>query len=142
MPSNALQSQGMEIRIGSSGSPVTYTKISEVVSIQGPGGNAQVIDITNLSSAAIEKTMGLPDEGQVTLDLNYVPSDTQQAALRTARANQTKTPFRIAFPDGDDTVWDFFAYVLGFSVSAAVNSAVKASITLEVTGAVEEGTDS
>lgn len=140
MPSNAIPSQGTEIRIGS-GSPVVYTKISEVGDIQGPGGNAQVIDITNLSSTAIEKTMGLPDEGQVTLGLNFVPSDVQQLALRTARKNQTKTPFQISFPDGDGTVWNFYAYVLNFSVNTAVNAAIKASVTLEITGDIEEDTE-
>lgn len=138
MSTNALSSQGIQIAIGS-GSPVTYNKIPEVKTFNGPGGAGQVLDGTDLDSVAMEKIMGLPDEGQLTIDINYLPDDTYHAALRTARANQTLTPFKITFTDDSPaTVWTFNGYVTGFTVTGGVNSVVTASVTIEITGAITE----
>ena len=133
----ALPAQGMKLGIGS-GSPIAYNDIPEVVSFNGPGGAGQVIDVTNLSSTAIEKIMGLPDEGQFGFEINYVPLNTYHAALRTARNNKTLTRFKLTFTDTGAMEWTFYAYVTGFTVSGGVNAPVKASVTLEITGAVVE----
>jgi hypothetical protein len=137
MQSNALPSQGMKVGIGS-GSPLTYNDIPEVVSFSGPGGSGQVIDVTNLASTAIEKVMGLPDEGQLSFEINYVPTNTYHAALRTARANKTLTKFKLTFTDVGAMEWTFSAYVTGFTVSGGVNATVKASVTLEISGSIVE----
>jgi hypothetical protein len=137
MSVNALPSQGLELKIGS-GSPIAYTAIKEVVSFSGPGGAGQVIDVTDLSSSAIEKIMGLPDEGQLSFEINYIPTDTQHIALRTARANQTLTPFNLVFPDTGNMTWAFSGFVTNFSISGGVNAAVKASVTIDISGAVTE----
>ena len=134
---NALPAQDTEIQIGS-GSPVTYNKIPEVKTFNGPGGSAQVIDVTDLSSSAMEKLMGLADEGQLGFQINYIPANTYHAALRTARDNRTLTNFKMIFPDTGETTWTFTAYVTGFSVSGGVNGAILADVTLEITGAISE----
>lgn len=138
MSSSALQSQGMTIAISDEASPEVYTTIAEVMSIDGPGGSASVIDVTDLSSTAKEKRAGLQDEGQVTFEINYIPTDTQHALLRTVRTAATVRSFRIFFTDSPQTTWTFDALVLGFSVSNSVDDVTKASVTLEVTGAVVE----
>lgn len=137
MSVNALPSQGTLLKIGS-GSPTAYNTIPEVISFNGPGGAGQVIDSTDLSSTAIEKVMGLPDEGQLSFEINYLPTNTYHAALRTARANQTATPFKIVFPDTGETEWTFTGFVTNFTISLGVNSQVKASVTIEISGAITE----
>lgn len=137
MSSNALTSQGITLGIGS-GSPVTYTDIPEIVSFNGPGGAGNVIDVTDLDSTAMEKIMGLPDEGQLSFDINYIPDNAQHAALRTARANQTRTQFKMTFTDTGATEWTFYGYVTGFSVTGGVNSPLRASVTIEIDGAISE----
>lgn len=130
---NALTSQGITVGIGS-GSPVSYSDIPEIKTFNGPGGAGQVIDVTDLDSSAMEKIMGLPDEGQLTFDINYIPDNAVHASLRTARDNQTLTPFKITFTDDSATEWTFNAYVTGFTVTGGVNAALNASVTLEITG--------
>lgn len=137
MSINAIEAQGIDLKIGA-GSPVTYTEIPEIVSFNGPGGAAAVIDVTDLSSSAMEKKMGLRDEGQLSFEMNYIPDNTQHAALRTARANRTLTPFQIILTDVSTTTWVFNAYVTGFTIQGAVNNVVKASVTLEITGVISE----
>jgi predicted secreted protein len=137
MSSNAIEAQGIVIQRGEGSGP-TYTTIPEVKSFTGPGGSASVIDVTDLSSAAKEKRMGLADEGQLQLTINYLPDNEVHQDLRADRAARTRTPFRIVFTDDNVTQWDFDAFVTGFSVSGAVDGVVEAQVTLEITGAISE----
>lgn len=139
MSSQALEAQGMELRIGNGASPEVFTAISEISTFSGPGGAATVIDVTDLSSLAKEKRMGLADEGQLSFTINYIPNDTQHALLRTQRANRQETNFKLIFTDDSPaTTWSFAAFVTGFSVTAAVDGVVQANVTLEITGAISE----
>lgn len=139
MSSQALEAQGMELRIGNGASPEVFTAISEISTFSGPGGAATVIDVTDLSSLAKEKRMGLADEGQLSFTINYIPNDTQHALLRTQRANRQETNFKLIFTDDSpSTTWSFAAFVTGFSVTAAVDGVVQANVTLEITGAISE----
>jgi predicted secreted protein len=132
---NAINSQNTLFKRGDGGSPETFVAVSEVVKIGGPSGSASIIDVTHLTSTAREKVLGLADEGQITLDLNYIPNDTQQANLRTDRANKSLRNFQIVIPTPAQTI-SFAAYVTGFSLDFAVDAKVACSITLEITGAV------
>jgi hypothetical protein len=138
MSSNALDSQGVVISYKSVDSPITYTAIPEVSNIQGPGGQANEIDVTDLDSTAKEFRMGLQDEGSITLDIMYIPGNAAHAALRAARAAQALTGFQIAFTDSPVTLWQFNGFVLGFEISNSVDDVTKASVTIRVSGAVTE----
>ncbi len=137
MSSNAIKAQGTELQLGA-GSPLQYTKIAEINSFNGPGGNVSVIDVTDLSSDAKEKLAGLNDNGQLSFECNLVPTNTQHAALREAKENGTTISAKIIFTDTGTTEWTFNAIVTGFSVSGAVDGVVKASVTLEISGEITE----
>jgi hypothetical protein len=137
MSSNAIESQGMKIQRGS-GEPLVFVDIPEVKQFTGPGGSASIIDVTDLASLAKEKRMGLADEGQLQLTINYIPDNEVHQDLRADRAARTRTDFRIVFTDGSQTQWDFQAFVTGFSVSGGVDGVIEAQVTLEITGAIEE----
>lgn len=136
MPS-AIESQGIVVSV-TVGSPTNMSAIGNVVGFSGPGGSANVIDITNLSSLAKEKLMGLPDEGQFTMDINYDPDNASHILLRNARKTRTRCEFRVTLTDTTATNLTFWGYVLGFAITAAVDQQVKASITIEIDGAVAE----
>lgn len=139
MSSNALESQGTVLKISDeTSSPWTYAAIAEVREFTGPGGSAAVIDVSDLDSTFREKRMGLPDEGQLSFVINYIPSDTEHALLRTQRAARALTYFQIDFTDSPTTTWTFSGYVLEFSVSGSVDETVLANVTIEITGAITE----
>lgn len=137
--SAALDSQGMTLSSGDSASPEVFTAITEIGSIDGPGGQANEIDVTDLSSAAKEFRQGLQDEGDVTCEFNFIPQNTQHALLRSDRAAQTLRNYRITFTDSPATTWTFLAFVKGLSISNSVDDVTKASLTLRVTGAITVG---
>ena len=132
----AIQSQGVVLYVTDGGSPTEYTAIPNVTDFSGPGGQASVIDISNLDSLAREKMMGLADEGQLTFNLNWDPDSTVHQRLNTLRKNRTKAEFKIALTDATPTNATFFGYVLGVQLTAGVDAAVKAAVTVEIDGPV------
>lgn len=136
MTVKAIQSQGVVIQVTDGGSPTEYQTVPNVTDFNGPGGQASVIDVSNLASTAREKMMGLADEGQVTLTLNWDPDDIVHQLLRTLRTNRTRAEFKVTLTDGTPAVATFGGYVLGVALSGSVDQAVKAAITIEVDGSV------
>lgn len=117
-----------------------YKAIGEITDFSGPGGSAAVIDTSSLDSTRREKLMGLPDEGQVTFSMNYVPGNAGQIAFRAARSSRAETNFIIVYSNAtaialptNDT---FAGFALEFSKTGAVDDKMTASATVEITGEV------
>ena len=135
MSSTAITAQGIAIaRFGTT----AFEAIANVVSFQGPGGQAAVIDVTNLASVSKEKRVGMRDEGQLTLTLHYNPDDLVHQGLRTDRANRIRRQFKITFTDTNPAIWTFYGYVTQFSVQGGVDAVVQASVTIEIDGEITE----
>lgn len=134
--SNAIETQGVQIQRGNGAASEIFTTIAEITDFDGPGGSASEIDTTSLDSTAREFLMGLKDEGQFTFNCNLVPSDTAQTGLRTDRDNRTLRNFKVILTDASSTTLTFSAYVMGFSISGAVDDKIGASVTLRISGAV------
>ena len=134
----AFNTQGTTIAIyDATTSPITNNPVGSIVSFSGPGGSAAVIPASNLSSTAVEKVMGLPDEGQFTMEVQLDNGDTNgQVALRTARANRTLLGVRITFSDSPQATATFSCYCTQFQVAGGTDALTTASITLEITGAI------
>lgn len=109
--------------------------IGGAISIGGPSGSAPVIDVSHLTSTGAEKLMGLLDEGQISIECNFLPTDAGQIACRVARLARTAYETIITFSDANTATFD--AYCTGFAVSAGVNAQLKLTITLEITGTVD-----
>jgi len=136
----ALESQGVVINVGTADSPSAYHAVGSVISFSGPGGSASVIDTTTLASTAKEKMMGLPDEGEFTMEVLVDNTDTNgQVALKTARTNRTLKYFKVVLTDSPQTYGKFTGYVLGYAINGSVDNVVKASITIAIDGAVTWG---
>ena len=125
----AFESQGIVIKWNG-------TAIGEVISIGGPSGSAPVIDVSNLASTGAEKLMGLLDEGQITLELNWLPANPAQVALKADRLSRTSRVVQIYLVDTSGTILTMNAYCTGMAIAAGVNTQLKGTITLEIDGNV------
>lgn len=133
MTSTAIVTQGLTIaRMGTS----AFETIPNIKSFQGLGGQAQVIDVTNLSSTAKEKRIGLRDEGELSITLDFDPDDTVQEGLRTDRANRTRQQFKITFTDTTPTTATFYGYVNQFGIQGGVDAVIEASVSIVIDGDV------
>ncbi|WP_109994948.1 phage tail tube protein [Salinisphaera sp. LB1] len=135
----AIRTQGIILEISDASGTGTYSKVAEVTGFDGPNGSTNVIDATSLDSQFAEKIGGLRDSGQVSVDLNFVPGDTSQQAVRDAYGDAEKRDFRITLTDVDQTTIEFSALVTEFSISASADDKVTASTTLEITGGLTWG---
>jgi hypothetical protein len=129
----AIESYGTVVKFGT-GSPLEM--VGEVISISGPGGSTGMIDTTHLASAAKEKLPDLRDEGQLTLECNFLPDDNGQNACRSARAGRDLGTCEIEFANSPADTATFSCYCTGFSISGGVGQQKRVTITLEITGAV------
>lgn len=132
---NAIETQGFTFGVSVTGtSPITYTAVGEVTSFNGFDGAAAEIDVTHLQSAAKEFLMGLQDFGNFTIECNYLPADTGQDLLRSAKASRDLHYFRATFSDASTAT--FSGYVLSAPVSGGVDAKVDGSFQIRITGDV------
>lgn len=139
----AFESQGTILYWSTSTAASTNSSdaIGNIIDFNGPGGQANVIDITHLGSTAREKLIGLRDEGQVSMSMLMTYSSVDgQERLRSDRATRTRRKCVIQFNDSTVELNKgkaiFDAAVLGYSVTGAVDDAVKANVVIEVLNAV------
>lgn len=90
---------GSEFAIGDGGEPENFTAIAEVVSITPPSFSRGKQDATHLKSpdSYMEYIMELFDTGDVSVTLNFVPSETD--SVYTAFHDDPGTK-QITFPNG------------------------------------------
>ncbi len=140
MSSNALESQGITLAIDLGNvSPTVWTNVPETKDINFRTGSAAVIDVTDLSSSAREKRMGLADEGQCTFTLNLIPKNVAHAELIQAKADRQIRDFRVVFTDGPNpSTYYFSGFVLSVPVSAGVDAVIESNVTVEISGPVTQ----
>lgn len=135
--SDATSTAGLQLqRADDAGT--SFTLIPEVSNLKGPSEKAAQIDVTSYDSAAMEYIGGLPDNGELTFDLNFIGSDTQHQGLRSDLRNKTKRVFKIVLPDSeaDPTTVTFTAIVTSApDLSGGINAAIKSSCAMRITGA-------
>ncbi len=117
-------------------------EIGEIVSIDGPSGSVNVIDITNLGSTAREKLVGIQDEGQVSMEVlsNFTTGSTEinQWKLRDLRQQGTLSFFDLVFADetrndtAEPSAYSWEGFVTNYGNAVALDDAVKTAITLEI----------
>ena len=120
----------------------TMQNIGEVVSFNGPSMSAAIIDVTNLASTAKEKLIGVYDAGQVSISVLFDEQSSgaklHDALIRDMTA-RTKRQMDVIFK-GNSTLNTqavyFGGYVSGFSITGAVDNAIKADITVALASGV------
>jgi len=122
----------------------TFTKLSQVMSVAGPGGNNDVVEDTDLDSLAKEYSCGLADSGEVALSLRWDPGDTDHSFVENLRATQATVKIRISMPTKPAaTLFTADAFVTQFDAPGGGNSdPLNADVTFQVTGAWVKTTES
>ncbi len=125
----------LKIKVGAA-APVAVKGLTSFSGLGG--GTAAIMDATDLDSASKEKVIGLPDEGQVKLELNYLQNDPGQIAMNAARNGSTLCTFTVTLKSGKTFTFD--GYVMMFDKSLGVDKIITASSAIEITGSVVEAT--
>lgn len=128
MPTNAAIGYQTTLGIWNGAS---YTAVAEITKVTPPQYTRDAVEATHQGSpnAYREFIAGFKDAGEVALELNWVPSATDQwlAAFNTGAGL-----FRITLPNG--VTCTFNAIVTGYEPQTPLDDKMMASITLKVSG--------
>lgn len=97
-------------------------------------GEATEIDITTLTSTAIERMLGLVDNGGFALTCITDKADAGQAAMIAARASGASKEMVITFPSGDVATFD--ALVQSIPMNGDINGVYQTTYNILVDGAI------
>lgn len=131
-----IESKGCQLLISNGASPEVFNAVGQVTDISGPDGSTPEIDKSDLDSQAREFILGLPDEGSVSLTLNFDSADNYQEDLRDAKINRTLIKARIQLSDSPSTKITFEGYVTEFPLNIAVDTIVTVQTTIRISGPV------
>jgi hypothetical protein len=130
-----IDTTGKTITVGAgAATPVTFTAIANIKDFSGFDGGASEIDVTNLASTAKEFRLGLVDNGQFSINIDYADTDAGQQAAQAKHKSGASANFQVVFPNADTVT--FVGYVKKFSAAAGVDGVVKSSIDVRISGAV------
>lgn len=136
MTTMAYSSHGTLIKRGDGAGIEVFTTIALVKDIKGPGRSLGTEETTHQASTSAEYVAGVPDAGEISFDMDYDPSDTQQQGLVTDMTGRTLRNFKVIFPDAGAAEYAFAAFVTKFETDMKVKGALTASVTLKISGAI------
>lgn len=118
-----------------------YTTVGEVLSVGGAGGGeVGERDTTTLASTVKTNMPTIPDNGEVTIELNWDPADTGHQQLRTWKNTPPATLpyFKVTFATTASNTAVFNGWVKSIDGTNAegTDENLTATVTLRVSGAV------
>lgn len=126
---------------GNMGSTPSYTAIAQVQSVNGFEISQVMTDVTAHDSTGGYREKiptGLFEVGDVELELIFDITegthDNASGGLTHALLNKTELAYQIVLPDTSDTTFTFDAYVSKVGWGSPQEDAIKATVTLTVTG--------
>ncbi len=115
----------------------TFTAVAEVKGVRGPSLQAATSEVTSFDSNKIREFIStLKDGGTVSFAINYIPnasSNGHQYLVADMLAGTVRN-FELQFDDTKRTTMSFAAVVTGFEVSAELEQAVQANVSLKISG--------
>lgn len=129
-----VNTTGKTITAAGAATPVTFTNIANLKTFSGFDGAAAEIDVTNLDSTAKEFKIGLVDQGQFTMEIDYDDTNAGHIALRAKQVSRQLCNFKLILPD--NATITFAGYVKKFSLGGGVDQVAKTSVDIRISGAV------
>lgn len=120
-------------------SGVSYDAVNGVTQVMKPEASRAEIDMTDLSSSAMEFELDIPDYGTVSFPFNFDGTDTTHQALLVLESSDTAGQFKIEMVESGVltvTTFVFTADVSSIGVSAQRGGKQEGTLNLRVSGAV------
>lgn len=130
-----ITTAGTVLKIGDASSPIVFTTIPQVVSIDGPTASNDEIEVTHLGSTAKEFVGSLPDYGSLNLEIEWDERDTVHAGMRTDFAAATVRPFQLIDAASPMTTYSVSGFIKSLPLSFAANDVVRSNAEIRLTGA-------
>lgn len=137
----AKHTRGTLLRMQTATSGV-YANVAEVLSIEGPGGPRDRVDVTHLGTTSDFRVYlgNFIDPGAVAFEVNYLPLDATHKGssngLAAKYASGTTEAWQVLPAGATSMAISFNAYVSNFRPRFAVGEQMRANAELQVTQAI------
>ena len=131
---------GCVVSFGTATGTATSATLTQVTNISGLDSDVETIDVTSHDSSGSyrEKVASFIDAGQVTLDVNFEPSEATHRAttggILYLRDQRMTVPWVVTFPGTPVHSVAFQAFVKSAPFDAPFDDKLSMSVTLEVSG--------
>ena len=109
------------------------TMIADVTSISPISLSLATLDTSNLDSTWRTFIGGIKDGGTCTFEINYDPASTSHLTIEAAIDGTAKN-ILVRFSDSKDIEFD--AVITSFSITAAMDAVVTASLEMKITNSI------
>ena len=106
----AHAAQTTDLQVGDGGTPELFTTLGELVSVAGPSMAHEMVDVSNLTSAAAAfLAAGVVDSGEVALELHFDEDAADHLALLTRITDGASTNYQLCWSNLDGHNFAFLA---------------------------------
>lgn len=144
--SKGFSAQGTVLAYSLTESPLAYTQVAELKTINLGGIKLDSTDVTNMESlnATKEKIPTLIDPGDISLAGNYIPHSQSQQALLAALQNRSIIPWQITLPpasisgagDTNPAQLSFNGFMTELAIDLDVTKEATFSAKIQITGVI------
>lgn len=142
MTTNVRIGIGAEFHLDNDAVTPVLTKLSEVISVALPNSQQDDVDATHMASPnrRREFVAGLIDDGEGTVELNYIPGSATDALIRTAITDGKTRGYKVVLQKADGTTWEVTGscIVKGYERSVPIDDRMTATMTVRFTGSSDE----
>lgn len=148
-----VQTKGTQlyVRIANTSGGYDMVQVGCPTGVTGLGGAASQLDDTCLDDEEMQYVAGMPNPGQMTVNLNFDPAKISHQELWDLFDSQEKVPWAVGWSDGKDipptvdgsgtitypstrTFTSFIGYVADLPLDFAINSLVKSTMQVQRSG--------
>lgn len=134
MASGAMTGLGTILAINADGGG--FDDVGEVFDLTPPNETSPSIDVTHYGSEGAESIGGLPDFGELTFVMNFIPGSASEAMI-LGIPRGTNVPIRITWPNAK--TWIFEGNRTGYEPAAPLDDRMTCTVTFKVSGSVARG---
>jgi predicted secreted protein len=131
---------GAEFWLDSAGD--VLTQLGEILSVALPNSQVEDVEATHMASPGRrrEYIAGLIDDGEGTIEMNYVPGSATDILIRAALADGATRDYKAVLPVADGSTWEVTGdcIVKGYERSIAIDDRMTATLTVRFTGSSSE----
>ena len=118
------------------------TQLSEIISVALPNSQVEDVEATHMASPnrRREFVAGLIDDGEGTIEMNYVPGSATDQLIVAALADGEARDYKVVLPVADGSTWEVTGdcIVKGYERNAPIDDRMTATLTVRFTGASVE----
>ena len=122
---------------GTNASPIVYTELPEVLSVSGIGQTNPLIEVTSFDSTAKEYIAGLADGTEVSIECNYIATNSAITGLLTNIEAGSTINFKATYTaTSPNKRFTFQAVCLSYEIAPSFSDKNTIKFSLKVTGSI------